>query len=338
MKKKLERLLPGLKSALKRGLGQGLMAWAAAAFIAGPAAAAPYPEQPVHLIVAFAPGTGSDALSRLLAQSMEGPLGQSVIVENRPGGGGILGTDYVARANPDGYTLTTGTTSTLLTNPLLNSNARYKVEKDFRAICGLARSAFVIVTANTPQAPKTLRELAARLKAGNATYASSGMGTIVHLTGERFVRTVGAKATHVPYKGSAQSLSDVAAGVTLFSAETTAAALPLIRGGKLRALAVTSETRTAELPDVPTVIESGYPGFTSYSWFALMAPAGTPDNMVAKLSASAQAALGTPKMSRQLKTLGFEPMQLGPDQTKAFISKESVFWTDFLQKTGIRLE
>lgn len=302
------------------------------------ALAAQFPQQPLHLVVAFAPGTGSDALSRLLAQSMEISLGQNVIVENRPGGGGILGTDYVARSAPDGYTLTTGTTSTLLTNPLLNPNARYRVEKDFRAVSGLARSAFVIVTANTPQAPKTLPELAARLKAGNTSYASSGMGTIVHLTGERFVRAVGAKSTHIPYKGSAQSLSDVAAGVTLFSAETTAAALPLIRGGKLRALAVTSDNRTSELPDVPTVIEGGYPGFTSYSWFTLMAPAGTPNDVVAKINTAAQTALATPKMLHQLQTLGFEPMQLGPEQTSAFISKESRFWTEFLKKADIHLE
>jgi len=301
-------------------------------------AALDFPNQPVKLVVAFAPGTGSDALSRMLAEAMAGPLGQAIVVENRPGGGGIVGTDHVARSAPDGYTMTMGTTSTLITNPYLNPAARYTVQKDFKPVTGLARTNFVIVTANTPEAPKTLSGLVDRLKAGNANYASSGMGTIVHLTGERFVRAAGAKATHIPYKGSAQSVSDVAAGVTLFTAETMAAALPLVRGGKLRALAVTSAERTQALPNVPTVIESGYPDFAVYSWFGLMVPAGTPDAIVQKLDEAARTAMKSPAMARRLETLGFESLATPSAEFAAFIEQEIPAWTNFLKSAGIKLE
>lgn len=322
----------------QRGTLLGAAALALAGILPVASASGDFPNQPVKLVVAFAPGTGSDALSRMLAEAMTEPLGQSVIVENRPGGGGIVGTDHVARSAPDGYTMAMGTTSTLVTNPYLNPSAKYSVQKDFKAVTGLARTNFVIVTADTPDSPKNLEELISRLKAGNVNYASSGMGTIVHLTGERFVRQVGAKATHIPYKGAAQSVSEVAAGVTLFTAETMAAALPLIRGGKLRPLAVTSAQRTDALPDVPTVAESGYPDFVVYSWFGLVVPAKTPDDVVQKLDSAAQTAMKSPAMAKRLETLGFDTLGLSSAPFSELIEQEIPVWTDFLQTAGIKLE
>lgn len=325
----------------RRGMWFHGLTLASAIFAALPSAsraAENFPNQPVKLVVAFAPGTGSDALSRMLAESMAGPLGQSVIVENRPGGGGIIGTEHVARSAPDGYTMAMATTSTLITNPYLNSKAKYSALTDFKPVTGLAQTNFVIVTANTATAPKTLSELVERLRAGNVNYASSGMGTIVHLTGERFVRTVGAKATHIPYKGAAQSVAEVAGGVTLFTAETMAAALPLIRGGKLRALAVTARERTEALPDVPTVAESGYPDFIVYSWFGLVVPANTPDAIVERLNDAAQAALQSPAMKKNLDTLGFTVLGEDPAGFKKLIEQETPLWTNFLKTAGIRLE
>lgn len=302
-------------------------------------AAEGFPDRPVKIVVAFAPGTGSDALARFLASGMQTVIpGSSFIVDNRAGGGGIVGTDSVAKSAPDGYTLTLGTTSTLVTNPLLNRNAKYSVDKNFEPIAGLARAAFVIVTANRPESPKTVAELVRELKSKESVYASSGAGTITHLASELFIREAGVKATHVPYKGSGQALTDVAAGHVLFASDTLAAALPLIRGGRLRALAVTSAERVASLPEVPTVKESGYPNAKIHAWWGLLAPAGTPPAVTKKLSDAALNAMATPEMREKLKALELEPMGLGPAPFASFIQQEAPFWSDFIRRANIRIE
>lgn len=326
------------QSALRRHLFRGVAALALASFVGG-AAADNFPSRPIKIVVAFAPGTGSDALARFIANGMQPALGgASVIVDNRPGGGGIVGTDSVAKSAPDGYTLTLGTTSTLITNPLLNPNTKYNVEKDFTPIAGLARATYVIVTANRPDAPKTLNDLVGQLKKQGGMYASSGAGTITHLASELLIRRAGVAATHVPYKGSGQALTDVAAGHVLFAADTLAAALPLIRGGKLRALAVTAPERNASLPDVPTAVESGYPGVLVHAWWGLLAPAGTPPAIVKELSDASLRALGSAEIREKLKGLELEPISQGPQQFGAYIKQETPFWTDFIRQANIRIE
>ncbi|MDB5838115.1 MAG: Tripartite tricarboxylate transporter family receptor [Herminiimonas sp.] len=298
-----------------------------------------FPSRPIKIIVAFAPGTGSDALARFIANGMQPALGgASVIVDNRAGGGGIVGTEAAAKSAPDGYTLTLGTTSTLITNPILNPNTKYNVEKDFAPVAGLARASFVIVTANRPDAPKSIGELVSQLKRQDGMYASSGAGTITHLASELFIRQVGVSATHVPYKGSGQALTDVAAGHVLFASDTLAAALPLIRAGKLRALAVTSSERIASLPDVPTARESGYQGVQVHAWWGLLAPAGTPPAVVKQLSDAALRAMGDAEIRAKLKTLELEPMEQTPQQFGAFIRQETPFWSEFIRRANIRLE
>jgi tripartite-type tricarboxylate transporter receptor subunit TctC len=297
-----------------------------------PAVAQTFPDKPVKIVVAFAPGTGSDVLARLVANGMTPILGQSVIVDNRPGGGGIVGTESVARSAADGYTVTLGTTSTLVTNPALNPNVKYSVERDFAPVAGLGKAWYVLVTANTPEAPKTLAELVTRLKAQPGTFGSAGQGTITHLASEMFLHHLGiANATHVPYKGSSQALTDVTGGQVLFASDTLAAALPLIRGGKLRALMVTAPERVATLPDVPTSKELGYPDLRAHAWLVLMAPAGTPQPVVARLSDAAIKAMKAPEMQDKLKAQELEPLILGE-----FIRSEAPYWNDFIKRTGMK--
>jgi len=302
-------------------------------------AAAQFPDKPVKIVVAFAPGTGSDVLARLVANGMGPYLGGSVIVDNRPGGGGIVGTESVARSPADGYTLTLGTTSTLVNNPALNPNVKYSVEKDFAPVAGLGKAWYVIVTANTPEAPKTLQELVARLKSQPSPFASAGQGTITHLASEMFLHRMGIKdATHVPYKGSSQALTDVTGGQVLFASDTIAAALPLIRGGKLRALAVTAPERVSTLPDVPTTKELGYPELRAHAWLVLMAPTGTPAPVVAKLSDSAMKAMNAPEMREKLKAQELEPMVLDAKALGEFIRGETPYWSGFIKQSGMKVE
>ena len=302
-------------------------------------AAAQFPERPVKIVVAFAPGTGSDVLARLVANGMGPYLGGNVIVDNRPGGGGIVGTDSVAKSAADGYTVTLGTTSTLVTNPAINPNVKYRVDKDFAPVAGLGKAWYVIVTANTPEAPKTLSELIGRLKAGPQPFGSAGAGTITHLASEMLLHRFNiTTATHIPYKGSSQAMTDVAGGQVLFASDTVAAALPLIRGGKLRALAVTAPERLQTLPDVPTTKELGYPDLRAHAWLVLMAPTGTPPAVVAKLSDAAIKAMNAPEMREKLKAQELEPMVMDSQALGEFIKAEAPYWNDFIKKTGIRVE
>jgi tripartite-type tricarboxylate transporter receptor subunit TctC len=303
------------------------------------AAAQSFPDKPVKIVVAFAPGTGSDVLARLVANGMTPLLGQAVIVDNRPGGGGIVGTESVARSPADGYTVTLGTTSTLVTNPALNPAVKYRVDKDFAPVAGLGKAWYVLVTANTPEAPKTLNGLIARLKEQPGNFGSAGQGTITHLASEMFLYRMGIRnATHIPYKGSSQALTDVSGGQVMFASDTLAAALPLIRGGKLRALMVTAPERVATLPDVPTSKELGYPDLRAHAWLVLMAPAGTPQPVVAKLSGAAIGAMNAPDMRDKLKAQELEPLVLGPRELGEFIRSETPYWSEFIKSSGIKAE
>ena len=305
--------------------------------VAPSSALAQFPDRPVRIVVAFAPGTGSDVLARLVASGMGPLLNGTVIVDNRPGGGGITGTESVARSPADGYTLALGTTSTLVTNPALNPAAKYSVDKDFAPVAGLGKAWYVLVTAESPETPKTLGELVTRLKAKPASFASAGQGTITHLASEMFLSRVGVTdATHVPYKGSGQAMSDVAGGQVLFASDTVAAALPLIRGGKLRALAVTAPERLATLPDVPTTKELGYADLRAHAWLVLMAPAGTPAAVVTRLSQAALGAMNAPDMREKLKAQELEPMLMDSKTLGEFIRAETPYWNDFIKRTGIK--
>jgi tripartite-type tricarboxylate transporter receptor subunit TctC len=296
-----------------------------------------FPNRPINLVVAFGPGTGSDTIARILSEKMREILGSPVTVENRLGGGGVIGTEYVARAKPDGYTLTMGSTSSLGTTPVLNPNAKYDVKKDFAFISGLAKSDYVIITSTRPGSPQTLGELLARLKKEPSSFASAGVGTITHLATEMLLHKASLSATHVPYKGSGQVIIDVAAGQVLFATDSPSATLPLIKSGKLRALAVTGPTRIGALPDVPTVAESGFPGFQVLAWWCLAAPAGTPEAVINKLSDAAQKAVASPEITARLRKMEIEPMLMNAAELTDFINKDIPAWTNFIKSSGIKI-
>lgn len=296
-----------------------------------------FPSRAVNIVVAFGPGTGSDTIARILSEKMREILGSPVTVENRVGGGGVIGTEYVARAKPDGYTLTLGSTSSLGTTPVLNPNAKYDVSKDFVFISGLAKSDYVIITSTNPNAPQSLKELLAQIKKEPSSFASAGVGTITHLATEMLLHKASLTATHIPYKGSGQVIVDVAAGQVLFAIDSPAAALPLIQSGKLRALAVTGPTRLAALPDVPTVAESGFADFQVLAWWCLAAPTGTPDDVIKKLSDATQKAISSPEVTARLRKMEIEPMLMNATELTAFVNKDIPIWTKFIQSSGIKI-
>lgn len=309
-----------------------------AALAAAVAAAQDYPSKPLKLVIGFGPGTGSDILGRLLATKMSEALGQAVVVENKPGAGGIIASDSVMKAAPDGYTLLLGTNAMLITSPLLAKEPPYHVEKNFLPVAGVARTAFVMVTATTPTSPKTLAGLMAQARAGKANYASAGQGTIGHLASAVAVRSMGLEVTHIPYKGSGQSLTDVARGEVLFATDTLAAALPHVRAGRLRALAVTGESRIASLPETPTFRESGVPGVDVYAWWGVFAPVGTAADIVAKLEKTMAAVVADPAMRKRLAGMEIEPNPMTSARLAAFIRSEYPFWQKFLGEAGIKLD
>lgn len=313
---------------------------AAALTLPALARAQDFPRQPIRLILPFAPGTGSDAIARIVAHETRNRLAHPILVENRPGGGGITGTEQGARAAPDGHTLTLGTTSTFLVNPTLNPRAGYTFERDFAPVVGIGRSFYVLVTANTPAAPRSFAELIERLRMPGAhgTFASSGAGTITHLASEIVLHKARVAGTHVPYRGSGAAMADIIGGQVLFGSDSLAATLPLIRGGQLRALVVTSPTRFAGLPDVPTLIESGMPDTVIDAWFGIGAPIATPAPLITQLSEVILAAITSTEAKPRFDALGVDLLALGPAGFAQFVRESGVFWREFLRESGIRLE
>jgi len=295
-----------------------------------------FPSKPIRIIVGFTPGTGSDVVARIVSQSYSNILGQPIVIENKPGAGGMLGPEFGAKATPDGYTLTLASAGGLIIAPAMSkSPPKYKAEKDFVPIGGLAKSAFVVVTANSADAPSTFQELVARLKDKGGYFGSPGTGTTTHLVGEVLLKQAGVKATHVPYRGSSQAMTDTASGQVGFSFDTVAGALPLIRAGKLRALAVTSAERIASLPNVPTVSESGVSGFSVVGWWGLLAPAGTPPDVVTKLSDALIKSLNNPQTKSSLSAQEVEPYPLASSAFGALIFKEAPMWTELVKENKL---
>ena len=299
----------------------------------------PFPSRPLRIIVAYTAGTGGDVVARIIANGMLPIVGQNVIVENRPGAGGMVGTEFGAKAPADGYTLTLASVGTLIITPAMSRSVRYNTEKDFTAIGGVARSAFVVVSANTPEAPQTFQELVSRLKEkGGGTFGSPGTGTTTHLVAEIVLRQAGVKYTHVPYRGSTQSLVDVASGQVMFAFDTVGGALSLVKSGRLRPLAVSGPERVASMPGVPTISESGMPGFNVVSWWGLVAPAATPPEVVRKLSDALIRTLETAEVRTRLAGQEVEPFPLAAPALGALIRKETPMWSDLVRETKLTID
>src|SRR4030095_5020494 len=269
------------------------------------ACAQTYPTKPIRLVVPFPPGGATDILARDVAQKLSDAWGQSFVVDNRPGAGGNIGSELVAKAAPDGYTLEMGTVGTHAINASLYAKMPYDHVKDFVPVILVAGVPNVLVV--NPSVPvNSVAELIAYAKAnpGKLNFASSGNGTSIHLSGELFKVMAGVQITHVPYKGSAPALQDLLGGQVQLMFDNLPPSLPQIKAGKLKALAVTSTTRAAALPDVPTMAESGLPGFEASSWFGVLAPAGTPPAIVAKLNAEIGKWLASPEAKEKLAKQG----------------------------------
>ncbi|HEX2891936.1 tripartite tricarboxylate transporter substrate binding protein [Vineibacter terrae] len=310
---------------------------AAVALLAGVAVQAQdaYPSRAVSLVVPYPPGGSADILARAVGAELGKRLGQPVVIDNRGGAGTAIGTKIVAGAAPDGYTLLLGTVSSQAMNPAMNKVA-YDPLKDFTPISPLASIPFVLV-ANPAAQIDSVAALIARAKAqpDGLSYASAGPGTSNHLAAELFASDAQVRLLHVPYKGSAPALNDVIAGVVPLMFDLQATTLPYLKSGKLKALAVTSRTRSSLLPDVPTLSESGLAGYEVSAWFGLFAPAGLPAPILEQLNAAVTSILETPDMVTRLRQLGAEPQSGDPISYAAYARRESVKWTEVVKRYGL---
>lgn len=303
------------------------------------AKAADYPTRPIVLLVAFTPGGPSDVLARIVGKEMGEALGQPVVIENRPGAGGNIAADAVAHAAPDGYTLLMGNNSILATNEALYKKITYNPQKDFAPITLIGTQANILVVNNDVPA-KSLAELIALAKAqpGKLNFASSGYGAAAHLSGELFKTQAKVDIVHVPYKGAAPALQDVIAGHNQLMFATAASVVGQIKGGKVRALAVTTIKRTAVLPDLVTMDEAGLKGFEASTWHGLVAPAGTPPDVLKKLHDAAVKALQNPGVQASLGRLGVDIVGGTPEEFGAYIKAEIPKWTAIVKASGATME
>jgi tripartite-type tricarboxylate transporter receptor subunit TctC len=298
-----------------------------------------WPARPIRMIVPFPAGGGTDVISRQLAERIGNATGWAIAIENRAGAGGNIGLEAVAKAQPDGYTIGMGQAANLAINPSLYPKMPYDPMRDFALISLVATQALVaVVSAKSPY--RTLGELitAAKDKPGMVTVAHTGNGTVGHLAGEVFARQAGIKVLIVPYKGAAQVVTDILGGQVDLLFGNPLAVMPLASAGLLRPIAVTSLRRLAALPEVPTVEESGYRGFEATNWSGLVAPAKTPDAVVARLNIEVKAALGRPEMVEKLAIDSSEPLPSSPQRFAEFLRAEHAKWGSLIREAGIELD
>jgi len=312
---------------------------AVACCAAAGAQAQSYPAKPIRLILPFPPGGGTDVVGRLLAQKLGQALGQQVIVDNRAGAGGRIGTDLVAKSLPDGYTLLLATSSVMGTGPALYQKLPFDMPKDFAPISLVAYTAYVLVV--HPSVPaKSVKDLVmlARSKPGRLTYASSGAGGAAHLSGELFSAMAGVKMIHVAYKGSSPGMFSVVSGETDLMFSNALPALPQVKNGRLRALGATTPQRSALLPDVPTIAESGLRGFEVQQNYGVLAPAGTPREIVLRLNQEVGKAMRTEDAKSRLLADGSEAMVSTPEELERMITVEIAKWSKVIKQAGIKEE
>jgi tripartite-type tricarboxylate transporter receptor subunit TctC len=295
--------------------------------------------KPVRLIVPFTPGGSSDILARTIAPRLATALGVNVIVDNKPGAGGSLGAAEAAKAEPDGNTLLMGHLGTLAVNPALYPKLPYDPVKSFAAVAWVARVPNVLVVPAASPA-KNIKDFIAMVKArpGRFSFSSGGNGSAAHITFELLKLSAGLFMLHIPYRGSAPSVTDLIAGQVDATFTGTPAVLPHVKSGRLRALAVSSAQRIASLPDVPTVAESGYPGFEADQWYGVVAPAGTPAAVVARLNAEINRALGLPEVARQMAVEGAVPTPDTPPAFAALIQREMPRWAQVVKAGNVKPE
>ena len=313
------------------GLGCGVLA--------GAVHAQSYPARPVRMVVPFPAGGATDTTARTVAERLSVALGQPIIIDNRPGAGGTIGSDVVAKAAPDGYTLLTSTTSTHSIGPVLNPKIPYNVERDFAPVAYVATAPTMLIV-NMSVPVRTVAELIAyaRARPGQLTFASSGTGTSPHLSGEYFRSLARLDMVHIPYKGTQLAMPDLISGQVTMMFDVVSTALPHVRSGKARALAVGSAKRSSLVPDVPTVAESGLTGYVSDVYFGVFAPANTPREIVDRLAGEINRIVQLTEVRERFASLGAEPVGGTPQQFAQVIRAETAKWTAVIRDAGIKLE
>lgn len=298
-----------------------------------------YPAKPVRLVVPFPAGGATDVLARVISLRAAEKLGQQIVIDNRPGAGGTIGSDHVAKAAPDGYTLLIATASTHSIGPIINSRIPYNVERDFAPVSYVARTSSVLVVPNSLPV-KNLREFIALLKAnpGKYNYGSSGNGTNSHLSGELFKAQAGVFMTHIPYRGTGLVFTDMVSGQVHMLIDNYVTAQPNIRDGKLRVLGVTSSQRLPFMPEVPTLDEQGLKGFDVSNWFGIYAPRGTPSEAIARVSAAFNQALQEPELQKRLATLGATPTGSTPEEMARVVAGDTAKWARLIRERKIVVE
>ncbi|HSV58984.1 MAG TPA: tripartite tricarboxylate transporter substrate binding protein [Variovorax sp.] len=294
-------------------------------------------QKPITLVVPFAPGGGNDILARAIAPKMSQLLGQTIVIDNRPGAGGNLGADQVARAAPDGYTIVIASSQVTM-NPFLGIRVPFKIERDFEPV-GLLASVPVVLVANNQEPYKNLQEFIAYSKAnpGKLSYSSPGTGTPQHLAGEVFAKLNKTELLHVPYKGTGPSITDLMGGQVQISFATYASVAQYVQGGRLRALGVAGAKRTTLMPELPTFAEAGFKGYDAGLWYSLLAPAKTPAPVVVKLNQAMVAALKDPAVAKQLAQQGFETQGSTPAELGKYITDELKRWERVIGDNNIKV-
>ncbi|MGB6940278.1 MAG: tripartite tricarboxylate transporter substrate binding protein [Xanthobacteraceae bacterium] len=310
-----------------------------AGFCSNPLFAQDYPTRPVTIVVAQPPGGGTDIIARIIANQLSIQMGQPVVVENKAGAGTVVGTAFAASAAPDGYTLLTGLTANMAVNPSLFAKLAYDPIRDFTPVGMLATFPFAVVASNNFPA-HSIKELIemAKAKPGDINFASGGNGTGQHLSTELFELEAGIKMTHVPYRGATPAYADVMSGQTPVFFDNLASALGQIQGGSVRALAVTGKERSPLLPNVPTVAESGLPGYDYEVWFGLWAPKNTPRPVVEKLYAEIQKALDNPDVKKRITEDTGTPMKMPLADIEPFVKSEIAKWADVIKRGGVAVQ
>jgi tripartite-type tricarboxylate transporter receptor subunit TctC len=312
---------------------------AALALAAAPSLAQNYPNRPVTLVVPFPPGGSTTIVARIVADKMTESLGQPIVVDNRGGAGGTIGTRAVSKAAPDGYTILLGYTGTLAIGPTLYPNAGYDPRKDFAPIGRIATAPnTLVVHPSTPA--NSVAELIAYAKAnvGKVSYGSAGIGTVSHVCGEYFATAAGVKIAHIPYKGTGPAITDLLGGHIPMAFAPVPATHENAKAGKLRMLAVTSAVRSTLLPDVPTIAETALPGFEAVLRYGLVAPPGTPAPIIARLNAALNTALANPDVRARLAIDGAEPLPSTPEEYATDIDREETQWSKVVKESGAKAE
>ena len=298
-----------------------------------------WPSKPIRWVVPFPPGGAMDAIARTLGEKAGKKLGQPLVIENKPGAGGNIGADFVAKAPADGYTMMI-TSIGMATNKPLYGKLNHDPAKDFAPVSLLAVVPNVLVTNSTQLGVKTVADLvaAAKKEPGKLSYASAGNGTSIHLAGEVFTSLAKIDMLHVPYKGSGPAVADLLGGQVNYMFDSITSARPHIESGKLRALGVTTAKRSSALPNVPTLAEAGLPGYEVSPWFAVFMPAGTPKPVIARLNAALLDAMKQPDVRARFATIGAEPVGSTPDELAAHLARESSRWSQLIAERGIKLD